>query len=104
MIADPVIADLTAAPVVSGITGETRSASLFGRMRGDEESGLRGFVRLSGAGASDDRKTARSGQIGLKWLEGVDVYRALVEASVGDVGLFCVGKKGVPSLAVRSAA
>lgn len=73
-------------------------------MGGNVESRLGNLVRLTGSCAPDDREAARARQAGLEGIEGVYAYRALVEAPVRDVGLFGVGKKGVPSLAARSAA
>jgi len=62
------------------------------------------FFGICGTGALDDDQTSCSGQICFQRLEGVNTYCALLEASVCDVGLFGVGKKGVPFSAVRWAA
>jgi len=69
-----------------------------------EEGDLRGLFGIGGAGAPDDGEAAASGQVCLQWLEGVNAYGSLVEASVLCVRLFCVGKRGEPSRTSRSAA
>jgi len=69
-----------------------------------EEGELRHLFRGGGTGAADYGQAAASGQVCLQWLEGVNAYGALVEASVGGVGFFGVGKRVEPSWASRSAA
>jgi len=59
----------------------------------EDDGGL--FVFVEGGGALDDDQGARSGQSGLQGLEGIDLYLALVAASMIGVRLFGVGEKGV---------
>ena len=56
---------------------------------------MRDFFGIWGAGALDNDQTSCSKQICFQWLEGVNAYCALVEASMGCVGLFSVGKRGL---------
>ena len=104
VVAHPVVAYLAAAPVSAGEFCEATGASLFGWMIGSEEGDLRDFFGICGSGAADDGQAATSGQVCFERLEGVNLYASLVEASVGGVGFFCVGKRGEPSWASRSAA
>jgi len=69
-----------------------------------EEGRLWNLFGVGGAGSADDGQAAASGQVGLQRLEGVNAYGSLVEASVLGVWLFCVGKRGEPTRAIRSAA
>jgi len=69
-----------------------------------EEGDLRNLFGVGCAGAPDDGEAAASGQVCLQWLERVNAYGSLVEASVLGVRFFRVDKKGVPSRASRSAA
>lgn len=89
------IATFAPTPVAAGqlskVTGTAGGWRTAGGVEG--EGGL--FVLVEGAGALDEDQSARSGQSGLQGLERVDFYLALVEASVGGVRLFCVGKRGV---------
>lgn len=108
VVAHPVVADLAAAPVAASEACEEPRAPVFGRVGGDVEGYLGGLVVLAGAGAAgagaaDDREAARAGQARFEGLEGVNAYGAFIEASVGDVGFFDVGKKGVPSALRRAA-
>lgn len=73
-------------------------------MVGGEEGELRHLFGVGGAGAADDGEAAASGQIRLQRLKGVNAYASLIEASVLDVRLFCVGKRGVAFRASLSAA
>ena len=96
------VAYFTATPVSACELGEVFCTALFIRSkRADVEGHLWDFFGLRGAGAVDDDQAACSGQVRLQGLERVNVYRALVKASVCDVGLFGVGKKGEASSAVR---
>ena len=104
VVAHPVVADFAAGPVAAGQLSEAAGATLLHRLGGDVVSHLRHLAGLAGVGAVDDRQTAGGGQVGFQRLEGVNLYSALIEASVGDVGFFGLGKKGVPSRARRSAA
>ena len=104
VVTHPVVSYFAATPVSAGEFCEATGASLFGWMIGSEEGDLRDFFRIGGAGAADDGQTAACGQVCFEWLEGVNFYASLVEASVGGVGFFCVGKRGEPSWASRSAA
>ena len=104
MVTHPVVSYFAAAPVSSGEFGEGLCASFLGRMVSSEKGDLRHFFGIGGAGAADDGQTAACGQVCFEWFEGVNFYASLVEASVGGVGFFCVGKRGEPSWASRSAA
>lgn len=64
---------------------------MAGGVEGD--GGLFAFVE--GGGALNDDQRTRSWQPRLQGLEGIDLYMALVAASVVGVRLFCVGKRGV---------
>ena len=97
VIAHPVVSYLRASPVSSGEFGKALSASFFGWKVGGEEGELRHFFRVGRAGAAYDCKATASGQVCLKWFEGVNFYASLIEASVLGVGFFCVGKRGEPS-------
>ena len=79
--------------------GEVFCTAFFRSKRADVEGHLWDFFGVCGAGAVDDDQAACSGQVRFQGFEGVKVYRALIKASVCDVGLFGVGKKGVPSSA-----
>ena len=100
MVANPVIAYFAATPVSTRKIGEGLRTALFRSKRSDVEGYLRDFFRICGTCAVDDREASRSGQVRLQGLEGVNLYRTLVETSMFDVRLFGVGKKGVPSSAV----
>ena len=104
MITNPVVAYFAAAPVTACELGETFCTGLFRSNGTDVEGHLRNFFGVCGAGTADDRKASCPGQICFQRLERVNAYRTLVKASVCDVGLFGVGKRGVPFFAVRSAA
>lgn len=104
MIAHPVVAYLTAAPVATGKGSEGFRAAFFRQQIGAVEGDLRGLCRVDGVGAPDDHQTAAAGQVRFQRLEGVNAYASLVEASVRGVGFFGVGKKGVPFWASFSAA
>ena len=99
MVPDPVVAYFTATPVSTCELGEAFCTALFGSQGTDVESHLWNFLRICGAGAMDDDQAACPGQVRLQRFEGVNVYRALIKASVCDVGLFGVGKKGGASSA-----
>ncbi len=101
MVSDPVIAYFAAAPVATCEFGKDFCTVLFNSKGADVEGDLWDFFGLCGLGAGDDREAARSRQICFQRLEGVNTYRALIEASMCDVRLFGVGKKGVPFSAVR---
>ena len=101
MIANPVVAYFAAAPVATRELGETFCTALFRSNGTDIEGDLRNFFAIRGAGTLDDNQASGSGQISLQRLEGVKTYPALIEASVCDVYLFGVGKKGRPSSAAR---
>ena len=94
------IAYFAAAPVPACKLGEVFCTAFFRSKGADVEGHLWDFFGICGAGSVDDDQAARSGQVCLQGLEGVNVYRALIKASVCDVGLFGVGKKGAPSSAV----
>ena len=94
------IAYFTAAPVSTSEVAEGFRRAVFRGNGTDVEGHLRDFFRICGTGAVDDRQAACSGQVCLQSLKGINVYRALVEASVCDVGLFGIGRKGVPVSAV----
>ena len=104
MVTHPVVSYFAAAPVSSREFGEGLRASCLGPMVGSEEGDLRHFFGIGGAGAAYDGQTAATGQVCFEGFEGVNFYVSLVEASVGGVGFFCVGKRGEPSWASRSAA
>ena len=104
MVADPVVPDFTTGPVASCKPGEGWRTAFLGRVRGNKVSYLGNFVGLPGACAVNNNKCPGTGEIGFQGLKGVDFYGALIEASMRDVGFFGVGKKGVASCAVRSAA
>jgi hypothetical protein len=95
------IAYFTATPVSTRQIGEGLCKVLSGSKRADVEGYLRDFFGVCGTCAVDDREAACSGQVRLQGLEGINVYLTLIEASVFDVYLFGVGKKGVPSSAAR---
>ena len=101
MVTDPVVAYFAAAPVATCEIGETFCTAFFRSNGTDVEGHLRDFFGIGGAGTLDDDQASGSGQIGLQRLEGVNAYPTLIEASVCDVYLFGVGKKGVPSSAAR---
>ena len=103
MVTDPVIAYFAAAPVATCELGETFCTALFRSNGTDEEGHLWDFFGIGGAGTLDDDQASGCGQIGLQRLERVHAYPTLIEASVCDVYLFGVGKKGVPSSAARRA-
>ncbi len=101
MVTNPVVAYLAAAPVPAYEPGEGFCTALF-RINGTDIEGLFGdFFGIYGAGAADERKASCSGQICFQRLEGVNAYCALIEASVCNVGLFGVGKRGAPCSAMR---
>ena len=104
VVTHPVVSYLAATPVPPSEFGEGLGASCLGPMIGSEEGGLRHFIGVGGAGAAYDGQTSATGQVCFEWLEGVNFYASLVEASVGGVGFFRVGKRGEPSWANRSAA
>ena len=97
------IADFAAVPVSTREIGKGFCTALLRIRRTDVEGKLGHFFGIGGSCAVDGCQAARPGQVCLQGLEGINVYRALVEASVCNVGLFGVGKKGVPSSAVRRA-
>ncbi len=102
MVPNPVVAYFAAAPVAACELGETFCTALFIRSNGtDVEGYLRNFFGIGGAGTLNDDQASGSRQIGLQRLEAVNAYPTLIEASVCDVYLFGVGKKGVPSSAAR---
>lgn len=101
MISNPVVAYFAAAPVTACKLGETFCTALFRSNGTDVEGHLRDFFGIRGAGTLDDDQASGCGQIRLQRLEGVNAYSTLIEASVCDVYLFGVGKKGVPSSATR---
>ncbi len=101
MVTDPVIAYFAAAPVTACKPGKTFCTALFRSNGTDVEADFRDFFGIRGAGTLNDDQASGSGQIRLQRLEGVNAYPTLIEASVCDVYLFGVGKKGVPSSAVR---
>jgi hypothetical protein len=103
VVAHPVVADFTTAPVAAGEACKAFGTAFHGRVAGDVEGYLRCFVLGSCAGAPYDDQTACTGQFGLQWLEGIDTYASLVEAPVGGVGFFGVGKKGVVCALSRAA-
>lgn len=82
----------------SGECGEGLRASFFRWMVCGEEGNLRNLFGVGCAGAADDGEAAASGQVCLQWLEGVNAYGSLVEASVLCVRLFCVGKMNFGTL------
>lgn len=94
------IAYFTAAPVSTGEVAESLRRAVFRGNRTDVVGHLRDFFGICSAGAMDDHQASRAGQICLQGLKGINVYCALVETSVFDVGLFGIGKKGVPVSAV----
>ena len=94
------IAYFTAAPVSTSEVAEGFRRAVFRGNGTDEEGHLRDFFRICGAGAMDDHQASGPGQICLQRLKGINVYCALVETSVFDVGHFGVGKKGAPASAV----
>ena len=103
MVANPVVAYFAAAPVPTRELGETFCTALFRSNGTDVEGDLQGFFGIGGAATLNNDQASGSRQIGLQRLEAVNAYPALVEASVCDVYFFGVGKKGVPSSAVRRA-
>ena len=90
------IAYFAPAPVSTGEIGESFCIALFRSNRSSVKGHLRDFFGICGAGAVDNREASGSGKIRLQGLEGVNLYCALIEASVVDVYFFGVGKKGVP--------
>ena len=94
------IAYFTAAPVATSEVAEIFPRAVFRGNGTDVEGHSRNFFRICGTGAADDRQAACSGQVCLQRFEGANVYCALVETSVFDVGRFGVGKKGAPASAV----
>ena len=104
VVSHPVVAYIVAGPVAADEPGEATGASLFGRMIGREEGDLLDFFGIGASGAADDGQAAASGQLCFERLEGVNFCALLVEALVGSVEFFCVGKSGEPSWASRSAA
>ena len=102
MITNPVVAYFASAPVTACKLGETFCTALFIRSnRADVEGDLRDFFGIGGASTFNDNQTSGSRQIRFQRLEGVNAYPTLIEASVCDVYLFGVGKKGAPSSAAR---
>ena len=95
------IAYFAAAPVTACELGETFCTAFFSNNGTDVEGDFRDFFGIRGAGTLDDDQAPGSRQIRLQGLEGVNAYPALIKASVCDVYLFGVGKKGVPSSAAR---
>lgn len=93
------VADFAAAPVPSGKVSKVFCAAFFRRQGGNEKGDFRGFGGVGGACAFDDGETACARQAGLKRLEWVNAYAALVVTSVVCVGLFGEEKKGVVWLA-----
>ena len=96
VVTHPVVSYLAATPVSSREFGEGLGASFLGWMIGREGGDLRHFIGVGGAGAAYDGQTAATGQVCFERFEGVNFYVSLVEASVGGVGFFCVGKRGSP--------
>ena len=94
-VAHPVVAAFAAAPVTAGQLSKLAGAVGRRRMAGGVEGDRGLFVFVEGGGALDDDQRTRSGQSGLQRLEGIDLYLALVQASVGGVRLFCEEKRGV---------
>jgi len=76
------VPDFAAGPVASCQAGERRGASLLWWMAGDIEGRGRDFIWLARAGALNDNETACPGQVSLQRFEGVNAYRAFIEASV----------------------
>lgn len=101
-VADPMVAAFAAYPVAAGELAEVTGAARPGGMVGDVEGGGGLFVFVEGGGAFDHGERTRAGQVGFEGFEGIDPYRAPVEASVTGVGLFGVGKKGVPAAFCRA--
>ena len=101
MIPNPVVAYFATAPVIACKLGETFCTALFRSNGTDVEGHLWDFFGIGGASTLNDDQASGSGQIGLQRLEGVNAYPALIEASVCDVYVFGVGKKGAPSSAAR---
>lgn len=104
MVTNPVIAYFAAAPVSTGELGKGYCTAFFRSNGADVEGHFRNFFGICSPCTADDREASGSREIRLQRLEGVNAYVALVEASVCDVGLFGVGKKGVAFLALVSAA
>ena len=104
MVTNPVIAYFAAAPVSTRELGKGCCTAFFRSNGADVEGSFRNFFGVCCACAADYREASGSGKICLHRLEGVNAYVALVEASVCDVGLFGVGKKGVAFSAMVSAA
>ena len=100
MVANPVIAYFTTAPVFARKLSEGFCTTLFRSNGTDIEGHLGDFFGFCCTCAVDNREASCPRQIGLHGLEGVNLYRALVKASVIGVGLFGVGQKGVPASAV----
>ncbi|MCC5841842.1 MAG: hypothetical protein JJT96_17135 [Opitutales bacterium] len=80
--------------MATGQLPEAARTPLHGLVAGNEKGSLRGLVYFAGACAADDHEVAGLGHIGFETIEGVDVYGALVKATVGGVGLFGMGKRG----------
>lgn len=94
-ITDPVIFAFAATPVAASQRCEL-ACGVGGRGKaGDVESDRRLFTRVEGGAAGDDDQRACAGEPGLQGLEGIDLYVALIAASMAGVGFFRVGEKGV---------
>ena len=102
-VAHPVVAAFAAAPVAAGQLGKAAGAAGRRGMTGDVEGDRGLFVVVEGAGALDDDQTPGAGQSGLQGFEGMDFYRALIEAPVAGVGFFGVEKRGVSEACCRAA-
>ena len=94
-VAHPVVAAFAAAPMAARQLAKGAGAAGRRGMAGGVEGDRGLLVVVEGAGALDDRQTARSGQPGLQRFEGIDRDLALIEAPVTGVGFFYVGKRGV---------
>ena len=95
------VAYLTACPVPCCELGKVFDAGWIQREVRGEESDFGLFVRIGRLCALDNDEASTPWKVGLKGLEGIELYASLVEATVSGVGLLCVGKKGVACSAVR---
>ena len=94
-VADPMVADFAACPVSSCEIGKVfRPGSVFEGLAGVIVGQLGFGVLEGGIGSAHDNQRARPPQSGFDGFYGVDGGRAAINASVGTVGLFGVGKKG----------
>ena len=82
------VAAFAAAPVAACQLGKVASALGRRGMAGGVEGDRGLFVLVEGGGALDDDQRACSGESGLQGLERIDLYLALVTASVAGVRLF----------------